>query len=191
MADELTLPQLPPAGDNDLFAADSRPYKRVRLYSTSPPISSDPLFSSDDDPSAENYSRPHRRQKRKFRGPWFSQQLETVGQEKTKRTLKRQFDSAVWLGSDGTDMESDVEALTRGPIIPNPASVKQQTIAVRPGMMHVGATRISREDPLPEELAQEQIEHCLEVSKEDVDLSCVCNQSIQDCLPNLESEIVV
>lgn len=176
MADEPTLPQLPSGNTIDPFPADSRPHKRVRLHSTSPPVSSDPpLFSSDDDPSADNYSRPHRRQKRKFRGPWFSQQPEVAGPEKSKRTFKRQFDSAVWLGSDGTDVDSDIEPLTRPHVFHNPAVSQQHAIAIRSSVINARANQTLRGNPLPEELAQKEIEYCLENSKEDVDLSYVCN----------------
>ena len=75
--------------------------------------SSDPaVFSSDDDPALDNYVEG--RQKRRYLGSWFQhqQQLdssdstfsEPTEQPKPKRTLVRQVDSGVFLGSDGTDM---------------------------------------------------------------------------------------
>jgi hypothetical protein len=172
MADEPTLPSLPLAPNDEQFLGDHRPQKRVRLHSTSPPISSDPpFFSSDDDPSAENYSGAKGRQKRKFRGPWYNQEPEDSGERKPKRTLQRQFDSAVWLGSDSTEDDDDAEFSTH---VHTPDSFnQQQTVVPRVGEISRRVAKIERADPSPEELAEREIGLCLETGREEIDLSYV------------------
>ncbi len=170
MADEPVLPNLPLAPTDDSFVSNPRPQKRVRLHSTSPPISSDPpFFSSDDDPSAENYSGANRRQKRKFRGPWYDQELEDSGDRKPKRTLQRQFDSAVWLGSDSTEEDDDAEFSTH---VHTPDPFNEPPIVIpRVGEISRRVAHRTRADPTPEELAEKEIGLCLEAGREDIDLS--------------------
>ena len=165
MADELSLPKLAWNPTSESFS-NHRPRKRVRL--SSPPVSSDPvLFSSDDDPSAENYTQGRRKQK--YRGPWYRLQpasdqdsQESQGHEnrkKSKRTFERQFDSGVWLGSDGTDVDEATEGLQ---------SINETwNLPVRPS--RVAQTR--DKPPSPEVLARGQIELCLEDGNETIDLS--------------------
>lgn len=170
MADEPVLPNLPLAPTEKPLHNDPRPQKRVRLHSTSPPISSDPpFFSSDDDPSAENYSRANGRQKRKFRGPWYNQEPEDSGERKPKRTLQRQFDSAVWLGSDSTEDDDDAEFSTH---VHTPDSFNEPPIVIpRVGKINRHVAQATRVDPTPEELAEKVIGLCLETGREDIDLS--------------------
>lgn len=170
MADEPALPNLPLAPTEEPFLNDSRPQKRVRHRSTSPPISSDPpFFSSDDDPSAENYSGANGRQKRKFRGPWYNQEPEDSGERKPKRTLQRQFDSAVWLGSDGTEDDDDAEFSAH---VHTPDHFNEAPIVIpRVGEIIRRVTQTTRADPTPEELAEKEIGLCLETGREDIDLS--------------------
>jgi hypothetical protein len=165
MADELSLPRLAwdPAAKS---ISNDRPRKRVRL--SSPPISSDSaLFSSDDDPSSENYT-PGRR-KQKYRGPWYSQQpasdhdsQESQAHEhpkKGKRSFERQFDSGVWLGSDGTDSDETIESVQ--------FINETWRLPVRPSR----STQTKDEPPSPEQLARSQVELCLEEGNESIDLS--------------------
>jgi hypothetical protein len=174
MADEPTLPIL---SSNLAFdpIRDDASRKRVRLDSdNTTQISSDPpLFSSDDDPSAENYSGLRRHQKKKFRGPWFKQELELGtsrdGVKTSKRTFQRQFDSAVWLGSDGTDVEDESIFPEAGLPPSTPANIL--SLPMRQSPVRLRASQTSKEHSSPEELAQKQIELCLEVGKEDIDLS--------------------
>jgi hypothetical protein len=163
MADEPKLPKLPsrPAGEPFL---NNRPHKRVRL-SSPPVISSDPpVFSSDDDPSAENYTRERR--KKKYRGPWFHQKLASdAGDDEQrlgrgKRKFERQFDSGVFMGSDGTEMSDVAEDLE-----PEPGALTQ-------GFSRVSAPSMSQLSISPEEeRAQELIQGYLEDGNENIDLS--------------------
>ena len=110
MSDEPTLPSLPfPLSNTPVDG--SRQQQRVE-QGTSPPFSSDPpIFSSDDEPSVENYSNLAVRKKRKFRGPWFNQKGQELavvdGLHATKRAFQRHVDSAVWLGSDSSQDDED------------------------------------------------------------------------------------
>jgi hypothetical protein len=165
MAEDLSLPRLAWDPNSESFSKNSH-RKRVRL--SSPPISSDPaIFSSDDDPSADNYTQERR--KKKFRGPWYRQRpasdagsQDSHGQDphkKSKRRLERQFDSGVFMGSDGTDMDESMEEFESGPT----------ALPLRQSR----ATQISKSVQTPEELACGQIQRCLEDGNETIDLSYV------------------
>ncbi|KAK8061406.1 hypothetical protein PG994_007772 [Apiospora phragmitis] len=132
MADEPTLPPLPSVSWDSGSQSFTR--KRVRGANNAPPLfsnSSDPaVFSSDDDPNVENYAQGGRQRKKRYVGSWFQQHPasgdsafgdEVRPKPTTKRTLQRQSDSGVWMGSDiSTDME-DVGmeiGLTANPKLP-------------------------------------------------------------------------
>lgn len=160
--------------------------KRVRDSSPAPAFSSDPaLFSSDDDPSADNYTT--KRQKKKYRGPWFSQQPasdpcseshDTQLPKGKKRTLKRQFDSGVWMGSDSTEGDDDTN---QGPppiagsfkhtnpwLNRNTASIPESTLH-----SHVVRGLVGLKCRSPEDLAADYIHKCLEDGTEAINLSYV------------------
>jgi hypothetical protein len=169
MAEDVSLPGLTwdPATDS---IVNKRPRKRARY---SPPASSDPpIFSSDDDPSADNYTQE--RCKRVFRGPWYRHRTtpESVfsnhitddrDSKKTKRTFERQFDSGVWLGSDGTDIDEAIEGLESVSCATADLPFRRSGVVPSPRKL----------TPSPEELAQKQIDLCLETGHETIDLSWV------------------
>ncbi|KAI0118307.1 hypothetical protein GGR51DRAFT_211714 [Nemania sp. FL0031] len=112
MADEPTLPSLPKVSWDSYTQTFTNTRKRNRdgaphqgLFSNS----SDPaVFSSDDDPHVDNYVNG-RHNKKRYVGSWFQQMpassdstfAELAGpQPKPNRTLERQLDSGVWMGSD-------------------------------------------------------------------------------------------
>jgi hypothetical protein len=174
MAEDLPLPRLAWDPTRESFSKNP-PRKRARL--SSPPISSDPaIFSSDDDPSADNYTQERR--KKKFRGPWYRQRPasdagsqdshEHDPHKKSKRRFERQFDSGVFMGSDGTDMDESMEEFESGT---TPLPLRQSR-----------ATQTARATPTPEELARGQIQRCLEDGDESIDLSYVFLESMR---PNL------
>jgi len=154
MDEELSLPPLNPHSQNDSFPFSIR--KRARLSSPSLSLSSDPpIFSSDDDPSVDNYTNVRR--KKIYRGPWYRQEL-VDGKEKSKRTLQRQIDSGVWMGSDGTDIGDAVEPRL------------EETTRSRFGGP---SRRLEPENPVessPEELAEKHIERCLDNGEESIGL---------------------
>ncbi|KAI1309618.1 hypothetical protein F5Y03DRAFT_67181 [Xylaria venustula] len=126
MAEEPSLPSLPKVSWDSYTQSFTNTRKRHRDGATAQPLfsnSSDPaVFSSDDDPHIDNYANgPHR--KKRYVGSWFQQMPtssdSTFGeaiepQPKPKRTFERQWDSGVWMGSDGSveaeeDFTMDVE----------------------------------------------------------------------------------
>lgn len=155
MDEEPTLPPLAAWGPMADTFSNHPPNKRVRLSESSPPLSSDPIFSSDEDPSADNYVQGRR--KKQFRGPWYRQEPEEDSEKentrishKKTRTLTRQLDSGVWMGSDGTDLE--LEDL--------PVSPPSQSYAFRSSQRVV---EVPWEDGV--------VAECLEYGSENVDLS--------------------
>jgi hypothetical protein len=144
---------------------DHRPRKRARL--SPPAFSSDPpLFSSDDDPSAENYTQFRR--KRLFRGPWYEQHpaSDSSRQESQERDLKkpkrhfeRQFDSGVWMGSDDTVMDEAIDSMEMNCSVTTKLPFRSSQKAPE------------NIPPSPEELAQKHIERCLEEGTEIIELS--------------------
>ncbi|OBT51141.1 hypothetical protein VE04_08621 [Pseudogymnoascus sp. 24MN13] len=175
MADEPSLPSLPSGRAPSFYSTSGRPGKRARLSSA--PISSDPpLFSSDDDPSAENYSDPKRRQKMRYKGPWYKQEPDNSGstnpgERKGKRTLERQFDSGVWLGSDSTDDDDGADYdFLKGARVPE-FLARGVPVATRASPLRSRVIIPSAEYPSQEEQARQLIQQCLEEGNEDVDLS--------------------
>ena len=165
MADEPSLPKLAWDPSTGSFS-HNRSRKRVR---SSPPVSSDPaLFSSDDDPSAENYTQERR--KRKYRGPWYQQRPaepeadNPSGPEprKGKRPFERQYDSGVFMGSDGTEMDEVMEAMDAIQELKAPSMKLRRA---RPPI------QLDKLLPPAEELARAQIQRYLEDGEQTIDLS--------------------
>ncbi|OAA79195.1 Leucine Rich Repeat domain protein [Akanthomyces lecanii RCEF 1005] len=200
MAEEPSLPALPAVSWNEesqTFAKGSR--KRLRPVhpntgTTAPGLynSSDPaVFSSDDDPGLDNYSGGRR--KRKYVGSWY-QQFPTSSDStfseaqqvlpRPKRTLRRQLDSGVFLGSDGT---TDNESIPETIDLP----------------IHSKFPRVER-PPVPmfsesEHVAQEKIRECLEQGNESIDfwsmgLEEISNETITplaqlSCIPQVTRDV--
>lgn len=201
MAEEPSLPALPAVSWNEesqTFAKGSR--KRLRPVhpntgTTAPGLynSSDPaVFSSDDDPGLDNYVGGRR--KRKYVGSWY-QQFPTSSDStfsegpqqvlpRPKRTLRRQLDSGVFLGSDGTTDNESVPDMMELPI-------------------HSKFPRLER-PPVPmfsesEHLAQDKIRECLEQGNESIDfwsmgLEDVSNETIAplaqlSCIPQVTRDV--
>jgi hypothetical protein len=184
MSDEPTLPSLPslPLAFSVTSTSDSsQPRHRVKLQGTSPPVSSDPpLFSSDDDPSVENYSNLVGRRKRKFRGPWFNQEPQELvlpeGGQPSKRAFQRQVDSAIWLGSDGSQDDEDANFSSRVQLH-NTEKESPSIVIPSPAGTAAGIRRLSplsASQPLsPEGIAEKIIESYLERVIECIDLTYV------------------
>lgn len=125
MAEEPTLPRLPAVSWDSETQTFSNTRKRGRSRVVAPAQlftnSSDPaVFSSDDDPSLENYVQGARHRKKRYVGSWYQQQSvgsedSALGEEmrappkpKGKRAFERTVDSGVWMGSDeSTDLDFD------------------------------------------------------------------------------------
>ncbi|KAL2757680.1 hypothetical protein ACRALDRAFT_1079810 [Sodiomyces alcalophilus JCM 7366] len=182
MAEEPSLPPLPAVSWNeDTQSFSNNPRKRVRARRSSNAgllfgNSSDPaIFSSDDDPALDNYVEGRR--KRRYIGSWFQQQPvsdssmpdssteESRPLPKPKRTLRRQLDSGVWMGSDSTDGDDDFMDMLQIPAQPRLPQLQRPPIR-RPVISPA------------EQLARERIQMCLDEGSEDVDLSSMGLESL-------------
>ncbi|KAH7037615.1 uncharacterized protein B0I36DRAFT_314441 [Microdochium trichocladiopsis] len=174
MADEPTLPRMPGVSWDAGTETFANTRKRARnLLNPPPPLfnnSSDPaVFSSDDDPHVDNYTQG-RHKKKRYVGSWFQQQLassdpalgeDTRNQSRGgKRTLERQMDSGVWMGSDDSaDLDMGESVFELAPAEPRLPQLR------RP----IATSQLSE----TEELVREKIETVVEQGIEDVDLSYV------------------
>lgn len=128
--EEPTLPPLQAVSWDEQRQSISNPRKRVRPSRLpAPTTSSDPaVFSSDDDPDVTNYVEG--RHKKRYVGSWFqhnpassdsafSEDRPAMPAMKSKRTFERNFDSGVYLASDGVESDTfeSIEIPTRD-IIP-------------------------------------------------------------------------
>lgn len=148
--------------------------KRLRHNSFNAPSSDPPIFSSDDNPDADNYLYGReQRKKKKFRGPWYQQvlQSETGSQDEIESTLppkrmgrkfERKYDSGVYMGSDGTEIEEEfLEHAHRSLANSSALSLRQTRTASRP----------QPERSQEEIWVQGRIQTCLEEGNERIDLS--------------------
>lgn len=107
MESEFDLPPLPVSHVDPTPDLSALHYKRKRpRLDHDITTSSDPaLFSSDDHaPTAENYTS--KRRKQKWHGTWWGERVKSQTSEIArgqKRGFTRNFDSGVWMGSEGTD----------------------------------------------------------------------------------------
>ena len=150
--------------DEDILppSIPSSPPLDPRYRAISPTSSEPPLFSSDGPLGAEdltNYQSP--RFKRKRAGPWYEQEFGRVlGAKKTK--LSRNFDSGVFMMSDGS-FGSD-------------ASIELPTSAAQPPREETRAERIARETEgmRQEEVAMyRKVHELVESGKNSFDLSAM------------------
>lgn len=140
--------------------------------------SSDPaIFSSDDDPGLDNYVEGRR--KKRYVGSWFQQQLDSVDSSldngagrvsnvPAKRSLKRDLDSGIFLGSDTTDGEDFIEGL-EAPAVPRLPQIAPRTMP-----------RLSQ----PEIVARQKIQDCVDRGNEMVDLWGVGLEELSDDIVN-------
>ncbi|KAI1486046.1 hypothetical protein F5X96DRAFT_275504 [Biscogniauxia mediterranea] len=163
--------------------------KRTRDRAGASPLlfnSSDPaVFSSDDDPHVDNYSQGRHRKKR-YVGSWFQQHLassdSTFGEvarprPTAKRTFKRQFDSGVWMGSDGSvdlDLEEDVNM--------------EAEVPPEPELLLLRHARPAAAISTKEEIVRQKIQSAIDEGNEDIDLSSLGITSIQNATISQLSE---
>ncbi|RYP75151.1 hypothetical protein DL771_002612 [Monosporascus sp. 5C6A] len=174
MSEEPTLPRLPTVTWNSETQSFNNTRKRARDPADAPPppqfaTSSDPaVFSSDDDPHVENYVHGRHRKKR-YVGSWYQQHPASSSDsafseeqrplpKKAQRTFQRQFDSGVWMGSDGFTEDEDT-------IIEPELSTEPRLPQLRRTPARV--TLLSQ----AEELARLKIEEAIDSGSENIDLS--------------------
>ena len=161
--------------------------KRTRNSSLHEDSSDPPLFSSDDlSASAEDYTV--HRSKRLYRGTWWSRVPESQAlandDTSTKRSFKRNFDSGVWMDSDGTE-EGDAQNNNDGQILfsndklPHFSSKGSLSTTFNRNLLESSSptTTIRREAVLiqeenyPHQLeAIERVQRCVDEGEENVDL---------------------
>lgn len=173
MADEPELPRLPTVTWNPETQSFNNTRKRARQpgHAQPPPNfsnSSDPaVFSSDDDPSVDNYVHGKHRKKR-YVGSWYQQHLASsdsaFGEEvrlspkKVQRTFQRQFDSGVWMGSDGFT-EDDEDIMIDAGFSAEPRLPQLSHVPVK--------TAISQ----TEQFALQRIQEAIDTGNENIDLT--------------------
>lgn len=166
MAEEPSLPGLPAISWDSTTETFSNSRKRVRRDNAAQLFanSSDPaVFSSDDDPALDNYVQGRR--KKRYIGAWYAQHpasgdsfeddVRGRAAPKKKRTLERQFDSGVWMGSDGTDGDDCLNSL------PDPKPRQPRSFHRVESLIVSSAEKVARV----------KIQDCIEEGIEDVDLS--------------------
>ncbi|KAG9240767.1 hypothetical protein BJ878DRAFT_429576 [Calycina marina] len=170
--DSLPLPKLAWDASPD-SSSHGRSRKRAKL--TPPLPSSDlPLFSSDDDPNLENYIGGRR--KKQSRGTWYDHQpaaesplrsSDKIGNHVSdaKRAFKRQYDSGVFLGSDGTEVDEGLEEFQQSVYANLP--LRQWNSSQNSSQNSI----IVKRQDTPEAWAKREIERCLEEGIEVIDLS--------------------
>lgn len=161
--EEPTLPPYPAeAGDERMLPLNKRKRSIAsQLFSDS---SEPAIFSSDDDPDAENYQNGQGRHKRQYVGLWDRQQPVIEAESsvaREKRKFERQVDSGVFLGSDAST-DSILDDLP-----PPPAASRL------PGSQFVQVPRSSQTPSLShaEAAAQRAIQQCIDTGNETIDLS--------------------
>lgn len=198
-SDEPTLPRLPGVSwDEQTQSFSNNPRKRGRMPRRQSGASllsfnnsSDPaVFSSDDDPALDNYVEG--RHKKRYVGSWFQHEQQPASSDspfpeppepqKSKRTLVRQFDSGVFLGSDGTDLDefSELE-------LPTHPKLPQLEREVVPRITEA------------ERLLQTRIRECLETGNETIDfwsmgLEELSNETVEPlsqfaCIPQVVKDV--
>ncbi|GKT96451.1 leucine-rich repeat domain-containing protein [Colletotrichum tofieldiae] len=183
MADEPTLPSLSSSiswnAQTERFSNNPRKRRyNFKSNSVAPPSwsnSSDPaVFSSDDDPGLDNYVEG-RRKKKKYVGSWFHQQPASsdsaTGEPRPalrgKRTLKRDLDSGVWMGSDSTDGDESIMM----PDMPTQSRLPQLNRAPPRRRNVISAEELE---------ARERIQQCLDAGNEYIDLSMMGLKTLSD-----------
>lgn len=166
--EEPTLPPYHAASDQDgapFLTFNKR--KRSTVSQLMSDSSEMPIFSSDDDPAAENYRDGHGRQKRQYTGSWDCQQpIKPSGlraESRMRRKLERQVDSGIFMGSDAS-IDSSLDGL---PIQPPAPAWK----LLGPQFTQVPRSARQLEVSAAEVEARRRIQHCLDADNETVDLS--------------------
>jgi hypothetical protein len=190
--DEPELPPLSPPAQADIRGHSHPSFLLTRKrtlseYDDEPATSSDPAtFSSDETaPGAENYA-VGRRKKHTFRGTWWDLHPAKSGtrtNHRKKREFRRNFDSGIFMGSESEeplssdsfsmedeflkDQERTSEKNTQGLQRPRLWSSEDLQSTPRTKL----ALRAAVQMPKEHEAVCHVVSQCLELGKEDVDLS--------------------
>ncbi|KAI0017871.1 hypothetical protein F4780DRAFT_564540 [Xylariomycetidae sp. FL0641] len=202
MAEEPALPRLPTVAWDAETQSFANTRKRGRNSITAQSLhsnSSDPaVFSSDDDPHVDNYANGRHRKKR-YVGSWYQQQPASSdsafsddrrSQPKAKRTLERQVDSGVWMGSDSSiDIEDESFAELLKPAQPKLPSLR------RP----LDRGKLPSANPSTEDAVRKKIQTAIDNGDEVIDLSSlgistisnatISQLSLFSCIPVVTEDV--
>ncbi|EXJ64416.1 hypothetical protein A1O7_00752 [Cladophialophora yegresii CBS 114405] len=163
--------------------------KRTRSdYADEPATSSDPAtFSSDETaPGAENYAAGKRKKKHTFRGSWWDLHPAKSGtrtSQRKKREFRRNFDSGIFMGSESEEPLSSDSFTMEDEFLRDQerSSQKDHDSSQHPRVRSCGsqdstprtklALRNAVQVPKEHEAVCHVVRQCLELGKEDVDLS--------------------
>lgn len=172
--DEPELPPLP--APRSTLPPRKRTHTEYDTHTSSDPA----LFSSDDHKEASADLYVSKRRKAKWTGTWWGGRLETTSSRAAKRSFQRNYDSGIFMGSEGTDtsleddfladqqLKGDAAVTSRSS---SPAFVgggyssplkKVAAASVQPRLVSSGHYQ-----------AVATIQRCLEAGSENVDLSYV------------------
>ncbi|KAJ9609115.1 hypothetical protein H2200_006886 [Cladophialophora chaetospira] len=191
-------PELPPLSQSDPASFQARPRPSFLLtrkrtlsdYGNEPATSSDPAtFSSDETaPGAENYATG-KRKKHTYRGSWWDRHPAKNGtrtSQRKKREFKRNFDSGIFMGSESEEPLSSDSFNMEEDFLRDQDNEIEQT---RPSKLwssdRLDTTpraklplRAVDQLPRKHEAVCQIIKQCLELGKEDVDLSAMSLSSL-------------
>lgn len=177
--------------------------KRARLEDDVKTSSDPAIFSSDDHaPTAEDYNS--KRRKQKWSGTWWGEKSSGLAasgmSDGGKRKFTRNFDSGVWMGSEGTDASVEEELLKELQSAEKPANLLTLPPAgIEPGFNYITEDMAAFEHTGRRKAYQSQapqmtsevtrtaslyaavetiIDHCLEAGDENVDLSSMSLENV-------------
>ncbi|KKA30515.1 hypothetical protein TD95_002070 [Thielaviopsis punctulata] len=168
-------PALPPLPDLPASVLPCNPRKRALQSERLPSscfTSSDPaVFSSDDDPSLESYQPSSERRKRRLIGSWYEHNMPAVSAdahpcETARGGLQRDFDSAVFLASDG--LAPAEELAIAFPLSSSVPRTRRLTLG------------LGRKMSAQEQEARKLIGACVEDGMESIDLSGLALESLSN-----------
>ena len=187
-------PELPPPSQPALVPLPTRPRPSFLLtqkrtlsdYDNEPTTSSDPAtFSSDEAaPGAENYASG-KRKKHTFRGSWWDRHPAKTGIRNSlrkKREFTRNFDSGIFMGSESEEPLSSDSFTMEDEFLKDEERANDHNVHARtPETRSAGsfettprakvATRDTSRLSKEHEGVCRIVRQCLEMAKEDVDLS--------------------
>ncbi|KKY24761.1 putative leucine rich repeat domain protein [Phaeomoniella chlamydospora] len=210
---EVDLPPFPPASSLSTFERSTRHVKpalgRKRTWDPNDAFanSSDPaVFSSDDyqSGSLEDYATKRRR-KHQWRGTWWGEKSKrlsfnssqscvrrgTMANTKTQREFKRNYDSGIFMGSEGTDSSFDDEFLEHNKVkegsLPGSgekiygldAQEVPQGTSLHGGDSGPRVSGLEMSTIVSSGNAKDIIQRCLEEGREDIDLSQEAYESLE------------
>jgi Leucine Rich repeats (2 copies) len=178
--------------------------RKLRNFQHDVTTSSDPaMFSSDDhNPTAEDYAG--KRRKEKWHGTWWGEKVGSRAQSNSqgsRRKFTRNFDSGVWMGSEGTDTSFEDEffgeaeaKISKGSKFTSVLDTEQADRHPAGNISHKAPPAVPPYDAIPcssqvsnfdnakidplHAAVDQVIDRCLEAGNENVDLSSMSLEEV-------------